>query len=260
MSASANEFDSNITKWKQEMALPWAKLKYKIGHANLIKHIGDSPMRILDAGGGNGLDSIPFAKLGHDVDIVDFSQEMLSDAKQEAKNGGFQQYITTHLADIHNSTALFPENTFDLILCHNVLQYVQGIPAILESFARLLKPHGLVSILSTNRYSKPFHAAFLENDLAKALTDLDTPNATGKIFTTQATYYSVDEMTELLKNAGLIHQADYGIRCVIDYWGDNEQKSDPLIFQQIEALEFALTDRHPYKLLARHFQVIAKKE
>ena len=67
-------------------------------------------------------------------------------------------------------------------------------------------------------------------------------------------------MTELLEHAGLIHEANYGIRCMIDYWGDNEQKCDPAIFQQLEALEFALTDRHPYKLLARHFQVIGRKD
>ena len=133
------------------------------------KHLNQGPMTILDASGGNGLDSIPFAKLGHDVNIVDFSQEMLADIENESQKGNFQQHITTHLADIHDIADLFPENTFDLILCHNVLQYVQGIPAILENFTRLLKPDGLVSIISTNRYSKPFHAAFLENDLVKAL-------------------------------------------------------------------------------------------
>ena len=239
--------------------MPWARLKYKIGQANLAKHLGTEPMRILDAGGGNGLDSIPFAKSGHEVHIVDSSSEMLVVAEKEDQKGNFQQHLSTHLADIKDIAGLFPENTFDLILCHNVLQYVQGIPAILESFARLLKPGGLISVISTNRYSRPFHAAFLENDLSKALTELDSPKSTGKIFTTDVTYYSVDEMIKLLENAGLTPEADYGIRCICDYWGNNEQKSDPVIFQQIEDLEFALTDRHPYKLLARHFQVIARK-
>lgn len=31
------------------------------------------------------------------------------------------------------------------------------------------------------------------------------------------------------------------------------------VFAQIEQLEFALTNRHPYKLLARYFQIIARK-
>ena len=43
-----------------------------------------------------------------------------------------------------------------------------------------------------------------------------------------------------------------------DYWGDNERKSDPTVWAQIEQLEFALTDRFPYKLLARNLQVIAR--
>jgi hypothetical protein len=41
--------------------------------------------------------------------------------------------------------------------------------------------------------------------------------------------------------------------------GDNDLKADPAVFKQLEELEFAMADRHPYKLLARYFQVIARK-
>jgi S-adenosylmethionine-dependent methyltransferase len=73
------------------------------------------------------------------------------------------------------------------------------------------------------------------------------------------TTYCVDEIREILKSVGCVVEKDYGIRCICDYWGDNERKSDPAVFEQIERLEFALTERHPYKLLARYFQVIARK-
>ena len=58
---------------------------------------------------------------------------------------------------------------------------------------------------------------------------------------------------------GCAIEGDYGIRCMCDYWGDNERKSDPVTWNQIEQLEFALTARRPYKLLARNLQVIAVK-
>jgi S-adenosylmethionine-dependent methyltransferase len=89
MSTSATTFDGNIARWKQEMNFPWGKLKYKLVQANLARHLGQNQLRILDAGGGNGLDSIPLAAQGHIVDIVDYSQEMLADV-------GIRHDVTRH--------------------------------------------------------------------------------------------------------------------------------------------------------------------
>ncbi len=259
MSTTATEFDSKIIKWKQEMNLPWAKLKYKLGQANLAKHLGQNQMRILDAGGGNGIDSVPIAKLGNFVDIVDYSQEMLADVQCRAAQENIQNQITTHLSDVKNIATLFSDSSFDLILCHNVLQYIDDVPALFKSLSKLLRPGGIISIVSINRYSTPYHAAFLDNNLAEALAQLDTRTTKAKIFDAVMTNYSADEIKELLENIGIVPVGDYGIRCICDYWGDNELKLDPVIFEQIERLEFALTDLHPYKLLARYFQVVARK-
>lgn len=259
MSTTATEFDDKIAKWKQEMDLPWAKLKYKLGQANLAKHLGQNQMNILDAGGGNGLDSIPFAIQGHNVHLVDYSQEMLSDAQNRAVQENVQRRFTTHLADVRNIPALFSESQFDLILCHNVLQYIDDVPALLYNFSKLLKPDGVVSIVSINRYSTPYHAAFLDNNLVEALAKLNTRTSKAKIFDAVMTSYCADEINVLLKNIGVVPEGDYGIRCICDYWGDNARKLDPVIFEQIERLEFALTEMHPYKLLARYFQVVARK-
>ena len=132
MTATAIKFDDKISLWKQQMELPWAKLKYKLVQTNLAKHLGQGQMRILDAGGGNGLDSIPFATQGHFVNIVDYSQEMLSDIQA-------QERVTTHFADVREISSLFPDSQFDLILCHNVLQYIEDVPALINSFAKLPK-------------------------------------------------------------------------------------------------------------------------
>ena len=79
------------------------------------------------------------------------------------------------------------------------------------------------------------------------------------MFNTDIISYSADEICEMMRNVGLVPEKDYGIRCITDYWGDNEKKSDPAIFEQIERFEFAVTELHPYKLLARFFQVVARK-
>ena len=79
MPITPNEFDDKISNWNMEIDLPWQKLKYELGQTNLARHLNQSQMRILDAGGGNGIDAISFAIKGHNVDIVDYSQEMIAD-------------------------------------------------------------------------------------------------------------------------------------------------------------------------------------
>ena len=61
MPATPTAFDNHIEQWIEEQGKPWGSLRYKLTQANLAKHLSAGPLRILDAGGGNGLDSIPLA-------------------------------------------------------------------------------------------------------------------------------------------------------------------------------------------------------
>ncbi len=260
MTASTSSiFDEKFAQWKSEMSMPWARLKYGVVQANLAKHLGPAPLRILDAGGGNGLDSIPLAAQGHLVDIVDYSTEMLADAAERAARVGAQERISLYHSDLSNLMAIFPPAQFDVALCHNVVQYIENVSALLQVLARLLKPGGCISLVTINRYSTAYQTAFFRSDLALALEQLDTRVFEAKIFDHPMTTYSAIEVCDMLRQAGLTIEQDYGVRCICDYWGDNERKSDPAIMEQLEKLELALTDRFPYKLLARYLQVIARK-
>jgi hypothetical protein len=53
--------------------------------------------------------------------------------------------------------------------------------------------------------------------------------------------------------------ADYGNRSLSDHWGDNETKSKLEVWEKLKKLEYALTDKYPYILLARFWQVVAHK-
>ena len=260
MTTSSAVFDSHIEQWLKEQALPWGVLRYRQTQANLARHLGAEPLRILDAGGGNGLDSMPLAGQGHFVEIVDYSEQMLAEAVRRAAQANLQDHIAVHRANVQDVGRLFPESHFDVVLCHNVLQYVEDVPALLKNLARPLKTGGSMSLISINRYSQSYHAAFLRGDLAEALSQLDARDMKAHIFDTVMTNYSIDEMCTMLAGAGYRIEKDYGLRCLCDYWGDNERKLDPTIFEQLERLEYALTDRYPYKLLARYYQVIARKQ
>ena len=259
MPTSAAAFDQSIERWNAEQSLPWNALKYRLALAQLARHMGSGARRILDAGGGNGQEAIPLAQLGHQVTIVDYSQEMLADAERRAAAAGVAQRVTLHFGSVREVPRLFPAAQFDVVLCHNVIQYVDDVPALLRELAAALKPGGLLSILSINRYSIPLRIAMPRGDLSRALANLDARQQTAILFDAEMTCYAASEIVEMLGGAGCVGEGDYGIRCVCDYWGDNELKADPAVFKQLEALEFALADRHPYKLMARYFHVRARR-
>src|SRR5262249_49275928 len=99
MPTSATIFDSSIDRWIAEGQTPWGKLRDKVTLANLRRHIGPGPLNILDAGGGNGRDSIPLAAEGHRVTIVDYSAEMLADAARNATAAQAHERVALHQAE-----------------------------------------------------------------------------------------------------------------------------------------------------------------
>ncbi|PZR99617.1 MAG: hypothetical protein DLM70_14925, partial [Chloroflexi bacterium] len=145
------------------------------GRANIRRHVRAGPLQVLDVGGGNGLDAIPFASQGHAVTLVDFADEMLAEAERNAEIAGVLDRVKTMRAEASSLPKLFPEPAFDVVLAHNLLQYVDDVDATVESLCRPLRPGGLISIISVNRYSEAYRTAIRDLDLVEALSRLDAP-------------------------------------------------------------------------------------
>jgi len=257
---TASPFDQRMPQWIDEQQTPWGQLKYALTRANLQRHLGHAPLRILDAGGGNGLDAIPLAQDGHLLDLIDASPAMLAHAAALASAAGMADRLVIHQGEIITLIAHWPPAMFDVVLCHNILQYVPDVASLIDALGSVLKPGGLLSLISINRYSLPYQAAFLDGDLTTAYAKLDQAHDTTRIFQTAMHVYTPEELSSLLAQHGYRVAAYYGIRCLCDYWGDNTRKTDPATFAELQRLEFALTDRYPYNLFARYLHIIATKE
>ncbi len=259
MNTPSSVFDNSMAQWINENNLPWMKLKTELGLSNLRKHLPGKSLRILDAGGGSGYDALPLAREGHAIDLVDYSAEMLRTARADAEREGLLDRIRFHQADVLDLERIFPQTTFEAVICHNVLQFVGDIPNLLTALSHSLTPGGTLSLISPNRHSMPYRKAFLDKDLDEALRQIGSRNFRNMIFNTVVTEFSFEEIRDLLPAAGLEYVAHYGIRCFADYWGDNETKMRPEVWGKITKLEYALTDKEPYNLLARFWQVVARK-
>jgi S-adenosylmethionine-dependent methyltransferase len=258
MPTSSQTFDSHLETWKREQTMPWQRVRRKVEISNLLRHVGQSGLKILDAGGGNGYPSIPLAQDGCQVVVADYSEAMIANGQRLMSELGLDNRVSFVLTRLEDLSSVIHDRDFDVVLCHNVLEYVESVPAVLRSILQPLRSQGIVSVTCKNRYSIAYHQAFLRDDLRAAKAAIGATE-TNTIFGSTARAFAVDEMVTMLEGHGCVILADYGLRCMIDYWGDNERKAEPDTLAQLEELEFALSAAYPYKLLARFFQVIAQK-
>lgn len=256
----AQVFGDRLPAFKELQDAPWGRLRYSIALANLERHLDGRSLRILDAGGGNGLEAIPLAAQGHTVTLLDPTSEMLVEARRNAEASGVAGRMAFYQAELAAIPDLFPEVQFDLILCHNVLQYAGDLDAATGAVCHPLRPGGLISAMCVNRYSEPYRQALTQLDLDAAYASLDAKTVFAYTFGVPVQAYVAEDLYGPLERAGCSVIGRYGVRCVNDYILDNNLKYDPVFFARLERLEMAMTDRYPYYLLGRFFQLVARKK
>jgi S-adenosylmethionine-dependent methyltransferase len=258
MSTAANEFGQVLHKWKDANTMPWGRLRYTTSRMNIARHTDERILRILDVGGGDGMDAIHYAKLGHSVTLTDCSPTMLSEAKKSAEEQGIGEQLKICQTEPDAVPGLLCEQPFDLILCHMMIEFVQDAQVLLSEMCKLLVPGGLLSLLDTNRYSDVYLKAFQMSSLSDALEAVDAKEYFHPWVNRLTPRFSADEFIDQLDGNGCTLVGHYGVLNLCAYL-PNEPKFDPQYFSELEELECRLTDRYPYYLLARFFQVIAKK-
>ena len=117
-----------------DMLQPWEKLMKQI----VWQQMGEiKNKKILDFGSGIGVTADYLAKY-NDVTAIEPNEESVKERWQE------NQYcqITGGLKELKE----FKDETFDMIVCHNVFEYAKEERIeILNEFARLLKKDGFIS-------------------------------------------------------------------------------------------------------------------
>ena len=103
----------------------WERLLKKI----VWKQLGDIHGKsILDFGSGEGVTANYFAK-NNKVVAIEPSEEMLSNR--------WNDYDYTQIQGDITSLSEFDDNTFDVIICHNVLEYIDDKKCIVNELHRV---------------------------------------------------------------------------------------------------------------------------
>ncbi|MCA9839500.1 MAG: methyltransferase domain-containing protein [Trueperaceae bacterium] len=240
--------------YQQVLAQPWNVLGYSLRQHNLAKHLAEA-VSILDIGGGSAQEAVDLARLGHMVVVLEPSTEMAKQARTNIEAAGLASCIQLYDTELDKAQEYLEAEAFDVILCHNVLQYLPDREKALGQMAQYLKPGGLLSLVSLNKYSEPFRLATQQQSIARAREALAATSYTTEALGVEVALLTVEDVTELAKTAGLSNIAQYGIRCINDYVLDNPSKTPESILD----LELELCDRYPYYLLARFFHLLFEK-
>ncbi|WP_432544041.1 methyltransferase domain-containing protein [Kineococcus sp. SYSU DK002] len=125
----------------------------------VLAGLGPAPLRVLDAGGGDGRDAVDLARLGHDVTVLDPSGRALAAAQERAAGAGVAHRVRTVDADLDDIAALAAithhraggSGSFDLVLCHDVLPARGTLAQVVADVAALtssVHAGGAISLLA----------------------------------------------------------------------------------------------------------------
>jgi len=262
-SKSDTGFRRDARKYATYLATPEGRLRLDLAFANLQEFLpvrqSNTPLCALDLGCGTGAAPVRLACLGVHVTMLDSSLAMLEIAKSAALEGGVSNQVTLKHGDANEISRLFNVGSFDVILCHNLLEYVEDPGAVLRGAVRLMKsPAAILSILVRNQAGEVLKAAIKTGDLAAAETAVTANWGEESLYGGKVRLFTSDSLEVMLKEASLTILARRGVRTVADYLPS--QISLSAEYEQIFALERKLGQRREFAAVARYTQCLARAQ
>ena len=253
--------DADTERWQNDQNISWNRFVYQAVEHNLSQHIDvDSPpLTILDAGGGSEPDSLALARMYHQVHVVDHSDSVLREVKANAALAGVSGRVETHTLDLRDIASEFESDSFDVVLCHNVIQFTNDPEALLEALYQLIRPGGLLSLITLNQYVQLYNSVYQHQDLDAAYLELTEGQQGKSMFDAGRSAYGADQLISRLEQQGYTLEKHYGIGCLYAYWANNNVVVGNPQLEKLKQLEMVLVDRDPYRHLAQYLQLIARK-
>jgi S-adenosylmethionine-dependent methyltransferase len=212
--------------------------------------------RALDVGGGTGFASMQLARLGYEIVLLDSSEQMLQIARQESDACGMTPRITFCHTETIQLRGLFAAESFDLAICHNLLEYSEDPSATVRDIAHVMRKDGVLSVLVRNRDGEVLKDAVRSGDWKLASANLTAETVVDGLYGNPTRLFAPADVREMLARSGLEAVAEHGVRVFFDYLG-TENPTDDAYLQMFE-LESKMGARPEFFAIARYIQVIAR--
>ena len=228
-----------------DLLQPWEKLMKQI----VWQQMGEiKNKKVLDFGSGIGVTADYLAKY-NDVTAIEPNEESVKERWQE------NQYcqITGGLKELKE----FKDETFDMIVCHNVFEYAKEERIeIINEFTRLLKKYGKISLVKHNRPGRVMQMVVLLNDFESANSLLDgNDGMTSKFGAIQ--YYEDEDIEKWCDKLKITKTL--GMRTFWDMQQNQELHKDSNWQQKMIEMELRVSDIEEYKNIAFFHHLFLEK-
>lgn len=223
---------------------PWGKLFYKLVWSDLQDICRK---KVLDFGSGFGI-TADFLAAENDVTAIEPNSDML---KYSYRKNEYVQIIgdTQKLREI-------PSGTYDAVICHNVLEYVENRSELIKELCHVLKIDGILSVVKHNRAGKIMQKAVFECDADGALALINGDGALSVNFGTVDEYDSSE--LEKYSDGLLVMEKTYGLRMFYALQPNEVKNSDDWI-EKMYNLECAASEIEEFRNIAFFHHVILKR-
>ena len=254
-------FLSEAGKYAAYLETPEGRLRLDLAFANLKGFLPEPQVNnsicALDLGCGTGATAVRMAKLGLHVTLLDYSPAMLEIAHCAARDAGVLDQVAVKSGDVMGLSSLFKARSFDVIVCHNVLEYVDDPVAVLCGAASLLRDSSaLLSILVRTHAGEVLKAAIQTGDLSAANDALSSEWGKESLYGGKVRLFALDRIRDLMKAASLGIIAERGVRIITDYLPIKVSRNEQ--YDRIFELERKLGIRAEFAAVARYLQVLAR--
>ena len=218
----------------------------------------DRQLTVLDVGAGQGTQAMHLARAGHHVTAVDASAEMLAPLEAElAEDEEVRRQVTVQVADVLDLAGHGTVATYDLVLCHGVLMYLDDPEPALAGLAAATAPGGVLSLVVRNREAMALRHA-MRRHWAEALAALDDTGYLNELGV-RARADTVDDLTRRLAGHGLSVERWHGVRVLSDGVPLEEPVPPPDELATLLAAEERAGSTDPYRGVGPLVHLLARR-
>lgn len=249
-----------------EMAeAPTSRLQAELSFRYLFRHLksgimrGDAELNILDVGSGVGEVAMRFSALGHKVTMLEPQACLLKTAEERAREelperAGDMRFLNQRIENLEECIS----EEFDLIICHETIEYVDDPLRAFNVMTRVLRPRGMLSLVFLNRYGLIMNKVILEGNVKEAMDTFEMEEFTTKLHSGHGHLYSEVEMKALLDPLGYNIEGEYGLLVFSDYIDCSIFDDEDCFKGMLELEEKAGEDPH-LKSVAKYIQLVTSK-
>lgn len=245
----ANKFDDNIYGTSK------GRLRHQLLLHYLSPYLDGKTLNVLDIGAGTGVMSAEFAHKGHRLTLVDISKDVLKIAKNRLNEAKGTQIHNKSFDEFVRQNRLYDAKSYDLVLCHALLEWLDDPYATLEAVLSLVGKNGVLSLSFFNQDAKAFNNLIYGN-FDYVLNGMPHKNTVRLNPHNAQSALSLVNWLEQQKEFEIVNKA--GLRCIHDYLQKKECIEND--YQRLFDLEIEYGNKPPLMWLGKYFHVILKKK